>query len=435
MRQAIILLVIIALLTVGGTFLHEAGGNVTIDVGNATYQMELWYFVIALAILIPVLLVLASLLWALIRLPHTLSRLGKNRREVNAGKLLQKGMLAMGKGQWKKAEKLLIKGARLTKKSKGDPGLFLSAAAQAAQQQGAQERRNDYLLEARQLSVEGADTLTTALTEARLHLESNEVEKALAAIKPQKALYGQNPQLQRIESEIYAALGNYQQVWELLQDLKKQFPDKNSYQARQISVAKELFIAENSTLDSIERVWAELPKDSKQDDGVFLNYVSGLIHHGQEEKAERLLTKQISKHYSDPIMHAYTQLDIGSSNQRLKTIKRWLKFQPDNPYLNYGAAKFAFQSEQFETAKDYATAAVKAQPLPEAFALLGKIYEALGESSNALQAYKGSVGLIYAEAPEAVSGEMLLTNQTAAALPQVSDTEAAPTETDEKHQG
>ncbi len=424
MRQAIILLVIIALLTIGGTMLHDTTGSVTISLANGDFQMPLWYFVIALAVAIPVLVLAINLLWSIIRLPKTLSRFSKKRREVGAGQFLQKGMLAMGKGQWKKAEKLLIKGAKLTQKANGDPSLFLSTAAQAAQHQGAEHRRDEYLLEARQLSVEGADTLTSALTEAHLHLDENDTQKALKAIMPHKTLYGQNPQLQMVESDIYEAQGDYEKVWELLKDLKKQFTDKEKYKARKVEVAKALFIAENSTLDSIESVWSELPKDCKQDDNLFLNYVSGLIHHKQEEKAEKLLSKQIRKSYSDPLIHAYTQLESGSSSQRLKTVKHWLKFNPENPYLNYGAAKFAFESEQFEAAKDYATTSIKAQPLPEALALLGKIYEALGESSNALQAYKGSVGLIYTDNSEPVSGEVLLAAPTTAGLPESDSAEA-----------
>ncbi len=423
MRQAIILLVIIALLTIGGTMLHDTTGSVTISLASGDFQMPLWYFIIALAIAIPVLVIALNVLWSVIRLPKTFSRFGKKRREVGAGQLLQKGMLAMGKGQWKKAEKSLIKGAKLTQKAKGDPSLFLSTAAQAAQNQGAEHRRDAYLLEARQLSVEGADTLTSALAEARLHLDANDPQKALSAIKPHKTLYGQNPQLQKVESEIYEAQGNYQQTWELLKDLKKQFTDKEKYKTRQIEVAKALFIAENSTLDNVETVWSELSKDCKQDDNLFLNYVSGLIHHKQEEKAERLLSKQIRKSYSEPLIHAYTQLETGSSTQRLKKVKQWLKFQPENPYLNYGAAKFAFESEQFEVAKEYATASIKAQPLPEALALLGKIYEALGESNNALQAYKGSVGLIYTDNSEPVSGEVLLAAPATAGLPESDNTE------------
>lgn len=414
MRHAVILLIIAALLTVGGTYLSQNEGSVVVQLSNGAYQMPLWYFLVALVVGILALMLVIKVLWSVIRLPKTMARFGKNRRTLNANNLLQKGMLAMGKGQWKKAENLLVKGSRLMHKANGDPSLFLSTAAQAAQRQGADARRDQYLLEARQLSVEGVDTLTSSLAEARLHLEAGEPQQALEAIKEQRTLYGQNPQMLAIQSEANEQLGNYPAVWGLLSDLKKQFPDKAGYHIRQMDVAKHIFVAENSRLEDIEKVWSELPKAAKQDDSVFLNYVSGLLHHGQDNMAEQLLSKSIRKDYADPVIHAYTQLEIGSSTERLGKIKRWLKSAPDNPYLNYGAAKLAFQSELLEDARNYATASIKAQPLPEAFALLGKIYEALGESSNALHAYKGSVGLIYADQPEAIAGEVLPASETVA---------------------
>ncbi len=438
MRHAIILLVIAALLTVGGTYLSQHGGKVVIELQNGLpyiglnagfYEMSLWYFLLALAVVILLFMLVVKILWSAIKLPKVVSNVGKNKRTVVANKMLQKGMLAMGKGQWKKAEKMLIKGARLANKAGSDPSLFLSTAAQAAQQQGDNARRDEYLLEARQLSVEGIDTLSSSLAEARLHLEAGESRQALECIKEQRVLHAHNPQLMLIQSQANEQLGYHAAVWDLLSRLKKQFPDKDRYVARQLEVAKNVFTSETVSLDDIERVWSELPKVAKSDDSMFLNYISGLIRHGKEEMAEQLLSKSIKKHHSDSVIHAYTQLDVGSSTERLGKVKRWLRVDPDNAYLNYGAAKLAFQSELLEEAKEYAAKALKKEPLPEAFALLGKICEALGDKENALQAYKSSVGLTYAHQLEAVAGDVLPVSDVAA-LPAAQSTEAVAQSTD-----
>ncbi|MBS9778160.1 MAG: hypothetical protein KGV50_05280 [Gammaproteobacteria bacterium] len=412
MRHAIILLIIAALLTVGGTYLSQNEGSVAITLANGTYEMPLWYFLVALVTAIVTVMIVVKVVWTVIRLPKILGGFGKNRRKITANNLLQKGMLAMGKGQWRKAENMLVKGSRLMHKANGDPSLFLSTAAQAAQQQGADARRDQYLLEARQLSVEGVDTLTSSLAEARLHLEAGESNQALESIKTQRTLNGQNPQILAVQSQAYEQLGKYREVWDLLSDLKKQFPDKEGYKIRQMEIANIIFTSDNSSIDDIERVWSELPKAAKLDDNVFLAYISGLITHGQEERAEQLLSKSIRKDTSDMVIHAYTQLECGSSTERLGKIKRWLKSNPQNAYLNYGAAKFAYQSELFDDAKDYALASLESQTIPETFALLGKIYEALGEGTNAMQAYKGSLALIYTSQPQAIAGDVLLSTDT-----------------------
>lgn len=422
MRYAVILLAIAAALTLGGTFLSQHEGYVELGLSNGNYRMPLWYFLVAVALFVIALMVLFKLLWTVIRLPKLAKRFSKKRRDARASDLLQKGLLAMKKGHWKKAEKLLVKGSRISHNANSDPSLFLTNAAQAAHEQGADARRDQYLLEARQLSVEGGDTLASSLTEARLYLSDKKPEQALVALAPYRQLHANNSQFREIEIQANEQLGKHHEVWHLLLQTKSQFKDKSAYLERQTAVAKSLFIAENTTLDIVEKVWSELPKAAKADEGVFLSYVSGLVQHGQEEKADKILTKAIRKDYSDPLIHAYTQLETGSSTARLATMKKWLRRQPENAYLNYGAAKWAFQSEQFEEAKTYAETSLKSMALPETFALLGKIYEALGEANHALQAYKGSVGLIYANQPEAISGN-LLPSETTVALPDASRVE------------
>lgn len=407
MIAAIIILVVVIGLAYLGTLLSQNPGYVEIGLSSGSFQMPIWYFLLALLVAIVVAMVAFKVIWTLIRLPSTSKRFGKNRRDIKAGRLLQRGMLAMGKGHWKRAENLLAKGARISYKGKQDTGLFLTAAAQAAQHQGADARRDQYLLEARQLAAEGSDTFSAALAEAELHLSNNKAEQALKALKAHHGLNYENPRLQQLETEAYEQLGQYGEVWRLLKNQKKSFADKAAYQARQAEVAKQLFNSLDSSLDNVEKVWAELPKADKKDDTVILSYVSALINAGEKDKGEAILAKAIRANYADPLIHAYTQLEVGSSRERLKQLVSWLRARPDNAYLNYGAAKLAYQLEEFEKAKTYAENSVKAQPLAEALALLGKIYEALGQNSNALQAYRTSLGMTYVEEQPAVSGEVL----------------------------
>ncbi len=437
MRYAIILLAVAATLTLGGTFLSQNEGSVTLNLSNGSYEMPLWYFLVAVALFVIVLMVAFKLLWGIIRLPATFKNWTKKRRNARANTLLQKGLLAMEKGNWKKAEKLLVKGSALCCKTKADASLFLTNAAQAAHEQGSFVRRDDYLLEARQLAVEveSTDSLATALKEARLYLSDNKPQQALTALQAYRQQHSDNSQFREIEMQAHEQLGNHHEVWHLLSLMKGNFKDKESYLERKAEVAKKLFVAEGTGLDMVEKVWSELPKSAKSDEGVFLSYVSGLVQYGEEEKAEKLLSKAIRKSYADPLIHAYTQLETGSSTARLATMKKWLRQRPENAYLNYGAAKAAFQSEQFEEAKQYAETSLKSMALPETFALLGKIYEALNEESNALKAYKGSVSLIYANQPEAISGNILPQVATVAALPEVKDAQEAELLDDEAKSG
>lgn len=411
MIAAIIIVLVIVGLAYLGTLLSQYPGYVEIGLSSGSFQMPLWYFLLALLLAIGVAMLVFKIVWTFFRLPAISRRFGKNRRNIKAAHLLQKGMLAMGKGKWKRAENLLTKGARVSYKGKQDTGLFLTIAAQAAQQQGANARRDKYLLEARQLAAEGDDTFTAALAEAQLHLETNEPSKALSVLEPHRTLNYDNQRLQVLQSDAYEQLEQFADVWHLLKGLRKNYANKAAYHQRQVEVAKALFDSSNSTLDNVEKVWSELPKAEKKDETLILSYVSALIGNGEKEKAENILAREIRNSYANSLVHAYTQLEVGSSRERLDKVINWVRAHPDSAYLNYAAAKLALQSDELEKAKEYAERSVKAQPLPEGLALLGKIYEAMGQGGNALQAYRTSLTMTYAE-HQAVSGEVLPSPET-----------------------
>lgn len=397
MISAIIILLVIAGLAYAGTLLNDYPGSITLNLADGSYQMPLWYFLLALVATVIVAIIVFKIISLIVRLPSIFKQFGKNRQALKASKLLQKGMLAMGKGQWRKAEKLLAKGAKLSYKCGQNPGLFLSNAAQAAQKLGATERRDEYLLEARQLVVEGEDTLNTALDEAQLHLDTNQPQRAIDVLKQHSDEHYSNTRLQTLETEAYEQLGQYYNVWNMLKSQKKAYPTKAAFLQRKLSVATALFAADNSTLEEVEIVWSELPKAQRKEVPVILSYVSSLIAHNEHSKAEKVLSKAIKMNYSDQLVDAYTQLDTSPAQDRLQTLSNWLRAQPDNAYLNYGVAKLSFQLDDVEKAKLHAEKSIATQALPEALALLGKIYDTLGQDNEALQAYRTVMGLSYTD--------------------------------------
>ncbi|MPV85870.1 heme biosynthesis HemY N-terminal domain-containing protein [Ostreibacterium oceani] len=412
MRYAVILILSMVALVWLGTMLHDYQGYVTVTLPQGRYEMQLWYFALAVLVTVLAITLIVKVLALLIHLPRTLQRFSKNHKKLKANNLLQKGMQAMGKGHWRQAEKYLAKGAKVATASAQDPTLFWTNAAEAAQNQGADERRNQYLLAARQLAAEGIDTLSAALVEAELHLKQNHPQKAIDVLLTHHHSHYLNPKLISLEIKAYTQLGDYENTWLRLSHLKKHLPNKASYTDKQTEIATALFHSHETPLTAIEKAWHDLPKAVKQQDSMLLNYASALIHHGETDKAEKLLENAIKAEFPDPLIHAYTQIDNGSSRQKLKKIEKWLKYHPKNAYLNYGAAKFAFASDELEAAKVYAEQSLTEIALPEVLTLLGDIYDKLGETSHALSAYKNAARMTYGnEAKKSVSG-VLLTGAT-----------------------
>lgn len=415
MIYAIVILCLVAGLTIVGTLLSRYPGYVELSLSSGHYEMPLWYFVLILCVLLLVLMLTIKIVWFIIRLPSK-NRANRNKkRYAKAQKLLEQGMKCISQGQWKKAEKLMNKGAHLCYQSEHDPSLFLSYAAQAAQQQGANDRRDRYLLASRQLAVEGVDTLTTALNEAELHLEANETAQAIAVLQSQEARYGKNPRLLLLELAAYEQQGDYAKAWELLKQQKKFFANKAAYLARQLQLLRLLLEDEKTSLATIEGAWQDFPKQEKTNT-LILSYASALVLRHEADKAEEVLARAIRQSADNTLIHAYAQLDAGSSTARMHKVISWLRQEVDNAYLHYAAARLAFLSKQYVEAATHAQKALSLTQIPEAFALLGKIYEQQGEMEKALFAYKNAVWLLYPEAKEA-EGEVLLDFDAKKALP------------------
>ncbi len=407
MRYVILLVIAVISFALLGTFINQNTGTVNISIGGlGTYGMNLWVFALYLFLFIIFALIIFRGLWWLISIPNNFKKYCNNHKGAKANSLLQKGMLSMGKGHWKKAEKILIKGAKLSNSAKKNSSLFLSTAAVAAQNQGADARRDQYLLQARQLKVDGVDTITSALTEARIHLNQNEPQKALDLMSQfEHSVHASNFQVLNTKIQAYNELHQFGKSFDSLYETKK-YLSKKEFAEQNIEIANMAFIDKDLDINIKNRIWNTLPKLIKADDNILLGYVSSLLSVSEHEKADKIITSAISKTYSPTLISAYSQIELGSSSDKLKQVLKWLQQQPQNPYLNYDAAKFSFQSENYEDAKEYAKKSLKEKAEPEAFTLLGAIYEALGKKEAALHSYKAAVSFIYS-VDNAISGEFL----------------------------
>jgi HemY protein len=133
---------------------------------------------------VPALVLTFVLLYALIRAlkrlwraPRTLGEAWAGRRSRNAGDRLMTGLMYMTEGDWPRGERLLTQGL----KNSTAPLLNYVMAARAAHEQGARERRNEWLKLACE-ALPGAE-VTVLLTQAEMQHEDGEFEQALATLQ------------------------------------------------------------------------------------------------------------------------------------------------------------------------------------------------------------------------------------------------------------
>jgi len=146
-------------------------GYVLIRYGTLSVESSLTLAVLVIAVGFVVLYYLLRFIIGMLGLPRRLRDWRQRRQAQRARLSLQRGMIDLAEGHWEKAEKTLQK-----VRHSDMPLLNYLAAARAAQQLGAHERRDEYLKLAHQ-SMPSAD-IAVGLAQAELQIGHHQLEQA-----------------------------------------------------------------------------------------------------------------------------------------------------------------------------------------------------------------------------------------------------------------
>ena len=156
-----------------GHFLLADKGYVLINFRGWVIEMS----VPALALLLAAVYLVVRVAARVWRAPKELGRAVGDRRARQMGDKLTQGLVEMAEGNWAKGERLLTRGLRGSQA----PLINYLMAARAAQLQGADQRRDEWLSLAYD-ELPGAET-AILLTQAELQLAHGEYERALANLR------------------------------------------------------------------------------------------------------------------------------------------------------------------------------------------------------------------------------------------------------------
>jgi len=205
------LIIFSLLLAVGiGAYIEDDAGLITVVISGWTIQTSFSFFIISMLVLFLLshfILRLISRLW---RMPRELGRWQENRHQRLSEKYLSRGLMALIDGDWNKAEVSLIKGAPHSQSSL----VNYLGAARAAQQLGATERRDDYLLKAYRDDPDAE--VVIGLVQAELQIKQQQTEQALATLT---RLHDQKPKQDKVKKMLlhtYADLKDWNAMLKLL---------------------------------------------------------------------------------------------------------------------------------------------------------------------------------------------------------------------------
>ncbi len=368
----------------------EDNGYILIGYGQWTVEGSLAFFLLMNLLLFGALYLTLRILSRLGATPRKLKAWRQVRGAKRARKSLIHGLVELSEGDWKRAERDLV---RLADKSE-TPLLNYLAAARSAQQQNAHDRRDHYLQLAHE-SMPEAD-VAVGLTQAELQLDHAQLEQALATLKHLREIAPRHTHVLKLLKELYQRLGDWRELGLLLPELKKrkvvepeelQALELRVYQ-NQISVA-----AQDENLTQLQTVWNRIPSAIRLREEMVTTYVNHLMNRDEYNQVERILRDAIERNWSDDLVELYGRVPADDRARQLSMAEAWLKNQPRNPVLLLTLGQLCLANKLWGKARTYLETSIGIEPSSAAYRTLGTLLEKMDEKDKAFDCFKAGLEL------------------------------------------
>lgn len=388
MLRLIIFLFILVVSVWAGIWFINHPGFIFLVIQPWMIQMPVWFAVISLILIFFLFYLVVTSVDRIQFLCFRVQNWLKFRREHRSYSKTQHGLALLIEGRFKKAERLLIAGANQSV----EPLMNYLGAARAAQEQGAYERRDQYIKTAYQIAPSAEFAI--GITQAELEMEQGNFEQAAATLHHLRDLSPRHPRVLRLLEKIYVHLSDWQQLQAILPSMRKakllnaeqlELFEKNLY-------CELLRIAGGKSLEAVRQVWNDVPRYVRKNPNVVLAYVSQLQRFraifNLDKEMEELIRKTLKNTWQAQLAEIYGTLNYPNINRQLVIADAWLKMYGQKAELLLTLGRLCVRAQLWGKAKDYFERCLAQGPNPAAYLEYGKLLEHLGETDEALQKFK-----------------------------------------------
>ncbi len=388
MLRLIIFLIFLVVSVWAGIFFINHPGFVFLVFQPWMVQMPVWFAAISLVIVFFLFYVLISSVDRVQFWWYRIKNWLRFRREHRSYSKTQHGLALLIEGRFKKAERLLISGSNQSV----EPLMNYLGAARAAQEQGAFERRDQYIKAAYQIAPTAEFAI--GITQAELEMEQQHYEQAAATLSRLREVSPRHPRVLRLLEKVYVHLGDWQHLQTILPSLRKakvlnaqqaDLFEKNLY-------CELLRVAGNKSLDAVRQVWNDMPRSARKNPDVILAYVTQLQRFktifNLDKEIEELIRQALKHTWQPQLAVIYGLLAYPNVNRQLVVAGAWLKAYGQQSELLLTLGRLCVRAQLWGKAKDYFERCLARGPNPAAYLEYGKLLEHLGENEEAQQKYK-----------------------------------------------
>lgn len=365
-------------------------GYVLLGYGEWTVEGSLAFFLLLNLVLFTLLYIALRLLARIWSVPRRVQGWQERRGVQRARKALTQGLVELSEGDWKGAEKKLV---RYAERSEA-PMLNYLAAARSAQQQGADDRRDRYLRLAHD-SMPSAG-IAVGLTQAELQLAHAQLNQAKQTLRQLRRIAPRHVQVLKLQKEVYQRIGDWEGLNQLLPELRKRkaVPEEElqSLELRIFSKVLEQAALEDEP-ERLASAWRGLPGNARGSEALVRLYANLLQERGEEEQVEALLRGALSRRWNDELVELYSRVKAKDCASQLSTAESWLPEHPRNPLLLLALGRLCLKNKLWGKARSYLEASIGAEPSAAAYRELGTLLESMGEPQQALDCFKAGLEL------------------------------------------
>lgn len=350
-------------------------------------QMPVWFALVAFILFLGIFYIIIDSIDRLEFLWFRIKNWSRIRKEHKSYSKTQHGLELLIEARWKKAEQLLLAGLNQSY----EPLMNYLGAAKAAHEQGAFDRRDEYIQKAYEVAPKAE--LAIGLTRAEFDLAQDHLEQAMATLTHLQQIAPRHPSVLRLLEKVYVRLGDWKNLEALLPSMRKaKMLTKEQAELFEKNLYSEMFrTANNQNKEELEKTWHDIPRSVRKNPDVICVYVQQLLRVGDTKEASELIRKTLKHEYQAELVRIYGNLPFDNLNKQLVLVNAWLKEYGQQPEILLTLAKLCAQLKLWGKAKDYLDKCLAQGANAEASLEYGKLLENLGDADGAMQKYKAGL--------------------------------------------
>ncbi len=393
MRTLIYALVVLTAAVLVALYAREDPGYVVLNFRGWTLESSFVVFAVGLLLTFAAFYGLVRLWQGGRHLPRWLRDRRRLRRQHEAHEELAQGLVDLIEGRWASAEQHLVR--RLP--DSDVPMLHYLAAARAAQEQGARDRRDRYLELARAADPEAE--VAVGLARAALQRGRREMEEAARTLRELLLDHPGHRQALGMLMDLYREMKAWDRLLDLMPELRRH---KVVPLERLDELEREAYrglmeqAAEREDAEALRAVWRRMPKALRRREELAFEYAR-LLYGLDPEAADEIvgLTREVlARQWSERLVYLYGLVRARDAASQLAQAEKWLRRYGENAVLLLTLGRLCVQHQLWGKARSYLEASLALEPRAETYRELGALMERLGEEGEAAACYRKALSLV-----------------------------------------